>query len=59
MSISNVLQFAPSGRNHGFHGASIPRLTSSQEHRLLVGAMAAFLAGSIGVALYALSVLGN
>jgi hypothetical protein len=60
MSLNNAINFSSAGRNHqGFHGASIPRLNATQEYKLLMAAMAVFLAGSTGVVLFALSALGQ
>jgi len=60
MSISNVLQSSFADRDHqGFQGASMPRLNARQEYAVLLGAMAAFLAGGTGVVLYALAALGQ
>jgi hypothetical protein len=57
MSLNNAINFSSAGRNR--QGATIPSLTARQEYTLLMGAMAAFLAGSTGVVLFALSALGQ
>jgi hypothetical protein len=56
MSISNVLHFSPASR---FTSVKAPSLTADQEYGLIAAVTAAFLAGSTGIALYALSALGQ
>jgi hypothetical protein len=59
MSLNNAINFSSAGRNHqGSRGATVPRLNAKQEYKLLMTAIAVFLAGSTGVVLFALSALG-
>jgi hypothetical protein len=58
MSISNALHFHSTSRL-ALQGATLPSLTARQEYGLIMSTMAVFLAGSAGVALFALSALGQ
>jgi len=58
MSISNALHFHQAG-SRPLQGETFPGLTARQEYALIVSGVAIFLAGSAGVALFALSALGQ